>query len=163
MAVPLKAEHGRAASGWRVFSDGARRERALLALALIGAAGLLVASEVPVCPTALFFGVPCPGCGLTRATLALLHGHVREALALHPLVPVLAPLFLGAMAKVLFDFVRGPPPHAAPRRSFWITPAGTALASVLLIAVLGVWIARFAGYFGGPVPVQSIASLTGRN
>jgi hypothetical protein len=155
VAAPLRAEQTRATSGWRVFSDGARRQRALLALALVAAAGVMLAAEVPVCPTALFFGIPCPGCGLTRATLALFRGDIRQALALHPLAPILAPLFLGALGKVLFDFVLGAKPNATPRRSFWTQPLGTLVATVLLVAVVGVWLARFAGHLGGPVPVQS--------
>jgi glucan phosphoethanolaminetransferase (alkaline phosphatase superfamily) len=162
VAAPLRAEQTRATSGWRVFSDGARRQRALVALALIAAAGLVLAAEVPVCPTALFFGVPCPGCGLTRATLALFRGDLREAFALHPLAPILGPLFLGALGKVLFDFVRGPTPKAA-RPSFWTKPAGTLVAVLLLVAVVGVWLARFAGHLGGPVPVQTLHSLTHPN
>lgn len=161
MAAPLRAEVTRATSGWR--ADKSQRDRAFIALGIIGAVGLLLASELPVCPTALFFGIPCPGCGLTRATRALLHGHVHEALALHPLVFVLAPLFFGAMAKVLFDFVRGPAPDVPPGASFWTTRAVTVVASLLLVAVVGVWLARFAGYFGGPVPVESITSLIEQN
>ena len=32
----------------------------------------------------------------------------------------------------------------------------------LLVVSLGVWGARFAGYFGGPVPVESISDVTAR-
>lgn len=30
-------------------------------------------------------GIPCPGCGITRAYDALLHGHILEAFHYHPL------------------------------------------------------------------------------
>jgi hypothetical protein len=33
----------------------------------------------------------------------------------------------------------------------------TALASLLMAATLGVWGARFFGYFGGPVPVETLS------
>lgn len=42
-------------------------------------------------------GLPCPGCGLSRASVALLHGQWREALLIHPFV-VLVPAFLVAAA-----------------------------------------------------------------
>jgi hypothetical protein len=136
--------------------------RAVTALLIVALAALVVVTEAPLCPTAFFFGIPCPGCGLTRATLALLHGDLSGALRFHPLVLVLAPLFLGAVAKGLHDFVRGPRAPAgaaAPRRSlapaWWTRAPGLALASLLGVAVLGVWLARFAGYLGGPAPVRS--------
>src|SRR5262245_14650085 len=43
------------------------------------------------CPIAELLGVPCPGCGLTRAALALATGDVARALSLHPLSPIAVP------------------------------------------------------------------------
>jgi len=121
-------------------------------LALCALAALIVALRVPFCPMAAVLGVPCPGCGLSRATLALLHGNVRQALYLHPLVFVIAPVFLWGMGSTTFDYVRGPRESPAPRP--WLTSrVMTALASLLLAATLAVWALRFFGYFGGPVPV----------
>jgi Protein of unknown function (DUF2752) len=45
----------------------------------------------PRCPVYALTGWQCPGCGMTRALDALLHGHVVEALRWNPLVlPVVA-------------------------------------------------------------------------
>jgi len=42
------------------------------------------ANEGPVlCPTRLVFGIPCPGCGLTRSFCAMTRGHIAEALSYH--------------------------------------------------------------------------------
>lgn len=139
-----------------------RRRRAFTAAGLLAAAVLVVWLGAPLCPTALFLGLPCPGCGLTRATVALLRGDFAAAFRFHPLVVVLAPLFAGAMLKALSDYVRGGSAEAAPAErppSFWTGSAGLATASVLLALVVGVWALRFAGYFGGPVPVESLAEL----
>ncbi len=38
------------------------------------------------CPFRFFFGIPCAGCGMSRALLELLQGHGAEAVRLHPLV-----------------------------------------------------------------------------
>jgi hypothetical protein len=129
--------------------------RALGVLALAGAFAVIVAERLPFCPMATVLGVPCPGCGLTRATLALLHGDLRGALALHPLVLVLAPVFAAAMGSAAFTYVRGPSPEHEPHRWF-ASRTVTFIAGALLVATLGVWGVRFFGYLGGPVPVTTL-------
>jgi hypothetical protein len=39
---------------------------------------------VIVCPSKLIYNVPCPGCGITRATLKFLHLDIMGALVLNP-------------------------------------------------------------------------------
>lgn len=54
------------------------------------------------CPIALLTGLPCPGCGLTRACIAALTLHWKEAFALHPLfllIPVVGALVVLGTAK----------------------------------------------------------------
>src|ERR1043166_6282464 len=41
------------------------------------------------CPFFHALGIPCPGCGMTRATLFLVRGEWKEALAMHAFAPVL--------------------------------------------------------------------------
>lgn len=118
---------------------------------VIGALGVLVISGlldgIWMCPAKRLFGVPCPGCGMTRAVRMLLHGDVAGATAMQPLVwPLLA---LGVAFAVLEvrGHLRGRPWGAsmealAPRIAF----------GVFVAALFGVWVARFAGHFGGPVP-----------
>jgi hypothetical protein len=126
-------------------------------LALLAASfALAVHVDFPLCPLASSCGIPCPGCGLTRATFALLHGDIRSALRLHPLVWLLSPLFIGFVGSAVFELVRGPslaPPRARIR---WASRRMSLVATGILLLTLSVWLARFAGYFGGPVPVTSM-------
>jgi hypothetical protein len=59
--------------------------------ALHAAAGLIIWGGLFIitdsfCWFQALFGIPCPGCGSTRAALALFHGHFAEAFAWHPLI-----------------------------------------------------------------------------
>ena len=134
--------------------DRGSLRRALIVMLLGGLFALIVSTRLPLCPMAGVLGVPCPGCGLTRATLALFHGDVRQAMHLHPLVPVIAPVFIAAVLSAAFGYVRGPQPSTNLKPWLASRPA-TVLAAGLLVATLGVWSARFFGYFGGPVPVET--------
>ena len=120
-------------------------------LALVGSAfSIALAWDVPLCPFAVLTHHPCPGCGLTRATLALARGELGEALAFHPLSPLLAPLVLSIFAYNAVNYVRkGRWAAAEGIQGRWVTRLGLAL----FVAMIAVWIARFAGALGGPVPV----------
>lgn|GEM_PF-421410 len=53
-----------------------------------------------ICPMQLLFGLPCPGCGLTRAAMLLLKGQVKEAYGMHPF------LFVGILLLLYWGFFR---------------------------------------------------------
>jgi Protein of unknown function (DUF2752) len=127
-----------------------------------GLFALAVHSDFPLCPLASSFGVPCPGCGLTRATLALLHGDLAGALRLHPLVLLIAPLVAVLLSAGILDLLRDP--TRGPRKPYlrWSARTLSTVATALFALTLGVWLARFAGYFGGPVPVTSLRDWLAR-
>src|SRR5688572_27899754 len=74
-----------------------RWQRWAVAAALVSPVVLAILNDFPLCPSAGLLGLPCPGCGLTRATLLFLQGEFSRALALHPLVIPLAPMYFTAL------------------------------------------------------------------
>ncbi|MEO8876214.1 MAG: DUF2752 domain-containing protein [Polyangiaceae bacterium] len=132
------------------------RERPSLAqrlgppLLLFGVAAALafVTSIPPFCPLRLLLRIPCPSCGLTRATRLALGGHFAAATALHPLWSVVLPF----LAVVGLMQLRHHLAHGTFMRfdaQPWIGRIGTALVALLVL----VWVARFFGAFGGPAPI----------
>ncbi len=112
--------------------------------------GLAVAVRFPLCPFALVTRHPCPGCGLTRAGLALAVGDLDAALHYHPLVIPVVPVIAFLMLQGSYNYVR----HGRWRtfaflQARWVTVS----AIVLSVAMTAIWIARFFGFFGGPVAV----------
>jgi hypothetical protein len=87
-----------------------------------------------ICPFALFTGMACPGCGMTRAASSLMRGDFSTALGYHPLVPLIALLAIGGWAWFLL------------RRSGRVEPLPTRWVNTILIGtgvmLLGVWAAR---------------------
>lgn len=70
------------------------------ALALLVLAGILL--DQPLCPWRRFLGIRCPGCGMTRAFLALARGDWAAALHFHPLSPLAALVLLGLALRRLW-------------------------------------------------------------
>ena len=69
------------------------REAAGLAAGL-GAAALIFHALGIGCPIRWLTGIPCAGCGMTRALISFATCHFREAVRFHPLVFAVPPAFL---------------------------------------------------------------------
>ncbi|MDC0745756.1 DUF2752 domain-containing protein [Polyangium mundeleinium] len=120
-------------------------------LALVGAAfAVAVAVRFPLCPFALITRHPCPGCGLTRAALALATGDLREAIHFHPLVIPVVPVVALLLLQGSYNYVRHGRWYTF---AFQQTRFVTLGSIVLAVAMIAVWFARFFGAFGGPVAV----------
>jgi hypothetical protein len=126
--------------------------RAALTATGLAAFGALLSAKAIPCGFATLTHHPCPGCGSTRAVLALFHGDLDGVVRTNPFGPfmavVLGVLVVQAIGSMLFDgdFRR----VAAGRSSKVLTRAVIVLASLETL----LWIARFCGLFGGPVPVS---------
>ncbi len=103
-----------------------------------------------LCPIRALLGLPCPACGLTRATLLVVQGDLRGALAMHPLVWLVTPLVALLVALELRGYAMTRA-WGASARVRGMKPAMLVVAALLF----GVWIARFLGAFGGPVSIAS--------
>jgi hypothetical protein len=107
--------------------------------------GAAVAFDIPICPARVLLGIPCPGCGLTRATIAMVTLDFGEMAHFNPLAPIIAPLFIygivrvalvtsGILPRGLRDPVRRVPEWA------W---------TLMVALVLGTYFLRMAGMLGG--------------
>lgn len=138
--MPAAERDSAVASGWPA--------RAARVVAIYGAAAALIVAEVPLCPMAKLVHQPCPGCGLTRATLELAHGEIMAALTLHPLSIIISPLFVFVVLKMTKSYLWTG--RMFPKREpKWVYPAW----GVLCLLMIALWAARFFGAFGGPVAV----------
>jgi hypothetical protein len=59
-----------------------------------------------VCLSVLFLGIPCPACGITRATKLLLTGHIKESMNMHPLLilVIMGMIFSLFIKKILKNY-----------------------------------------------------------
>lgn len=116
---------------------------ALLFLVAVVASGALPFA----CPVQVALGVPCPGCGMTRATHLLFHGDVGAALRMHPLVLMLGPWCAALVASEIAGHLRLGTFATTMQRPFFRRGS-----YVVFGAAIAVWLARFAGLLGGPCP-----------
>ena len=49
------------------------------------------------------FGIPCPGCGSTRALFSLFRGDIKQSFEYHPLILLTLVLILGYILITVFD------------------------------------------------------------
>ncbi|KAB2836195.1 DUF2752 domain-containing protein [bacterium] len=104
---------------------------------LFGSAALLPSAWIeglPLCMIREATGWDCPGCGLSRAFLAMFHGHWRQAFQLNALAPVIA-LYLAVLAADRFYTAR------RGRRPAWYSAGGARwISSLFGVLALGQWL-----------------------
>ncbi|MBQ0028436.1 MAG: DUF2752 domain-containing protein [Lachnospiraceae bacterium] len=69
----------------------------VLTLAFVCLVGIILG-----CPLKRLFGIPCPGCGLTRAGICIIIGDFNRSLYYHPLFLLLIPI---AIAFILRNWI----------------------------------------------------------
>jgi Protein of unknown function (DUF2752) len=109
-------------------------------LAVAGLHFLLVSLKLPSwpCPIRHGLGIPCPGCGITRAILALLQGDWSRAIAIHAFAPLalLTLIFIAAGAIL--------PQRQKSRLSIWTAQLEkrTGISLVLTLLLIIYWLIR---------------------
>jgi uncharacterized protein DUF2752 len=117
---------------------------AAASLLALGAARLLDpanAAQGPViCPFRLLTGLPCPGCGMTRAWVYLTHGDVAAAVSANPFALVALPAALLLVGATALSLVRRQPPpdvgRALRTRAVQLVLAGWVLFGVVRAVVV---------------------------
>lgn len=64
-----------------------------------------------LCAVRGFLGLPCPGCGLTRSFVALVHGDLRGSVGAHPLGAVVALWLVYLAGRAAWAVLAGSPPR----------------------------------------------------
>lgn len=112
------------------------------AIAVAAALDPAVVADGPViCPFRLLSGLPCPGCGLTRSWVYLMHGHWSDAVAANPFGILSLLSVVAVIVAVVVALVRRQPVPELGRftrhRLVWVVLAGwVAFGVVRAVAVL---------------------------
>jgi hypothetical protein len=90
------------------------------------------------CPFRHSLGIPCPGCGLSRAILDFCQGHWRQAVLIHAFAPIVLVFLLLVAAIAIFP---------ANFQHFWVRnlrklEERTRFSMFLVLALLSYWIIR---------------------
>src|SRR5258706_6025184 len=94
---------------WRVILWGSSLP-ALLAASFLYFPYAISGRGRVLCPLALVTGMPCPGCGLTRACGQVTHGRLREAFEYHAIWPLVLAYLAFLWIYKIVEAVRGEPP-----------------------------------------------------
>lgn len=110
--------------------------RVILLHAGVLAAFFVMAAWIWHCPIRLLFGVPCPGCGTTRACLSVLKLKIPEAFAYQPVFFLNVLLFLYGIHR---NVIRR---NAMKKGLRWSDKAETAVLVLVIAVILIVYVIR---------------------
>ena len=99
-----------------------------------------------LCPVRLGWGVPCPGCGLTRAFSFMTHGEFGAGLRFNAMAPIIAAYLALVWTYYALFAWKGSPPR-------WPT---WRIAGAMMMLVAAFWAGRLAEFFSGPAALETI-------
>jgi hypothetical protein len=153
---PMAVQGGMSSAGFWDIDEACPplRRRAMRTVAVASAwavSALPLVAGRQRCAIALFCHRPCPGCGMTRAIRLLVDGDVAASLRMHPLaLPAVVASVLVAFATVWATMTFGSPMRTHRTR---LGRVAIAFGVAVYGATFAVWVLRWFGFFGGPVPV----------
>ncbi len=132
--------------------------RGLLAAFLVLGTGMMLGWRLWFCVFAEVTGLPCPGCGLTRAAMALGRGEWGLSLRLHPF----APLF--GLVGVLVGFAAVMPVVwvAAWAEKVEVFERRTKLTAIFLMVLIAFSLLRMGGVWYQPTLSEPSGALLKR-
>jgi hypothetical protein len=93
------------------------------------------------CPIKSALGIPCPGCGLSRAMVLLIHKEWHAAMVTH----AFAPVFLVGFVLMLIVGVMPDRLHRHSVRRIAVLERHTGFIPLLLIGIIVYWMLRSVG------------------
>jgi hypothetical protein len=127
--------------------------RWILLLSIIGVA-LYVAIG---CPFRLLTGIPCPGCGMTRAFLSAFQLDFRSAFLYHPLFPVV----LFCVGAIFLRICRYVAIHHKKFRQLRTGDINDIMADLMEVPVTKVVIAVIAAMYMAVYAIRMLVTLLG--
>lgn len=118
-----------------------RDRKSCLAIATVaGAHTTLTILGLPSweCPVRYGLGIPCPGCGLSRAVAAISHGQMHEAFQLHAFAPV---LIIGLLIILTAGILPTPWRDSLAHSMEWLE-RNTGMVVFILLNLVGYWLIR---------------------
>lgn len=109
-----------------------------------------IAGVPQLCAFHFTTGLPCPGCGLTRAIVCCAHGRWSEAIGYHPLGPLVFAIFIALAAIGVLGLLQPPRAERLVARASSCTDGMRWLATIVGVALIVIWLARIAGWLPRP-------------
>jgi hypothetical protein len=131
-----------------VIAEIVRQRTLTMVMAAVGVVQVistLLGMTLYPCPFLHATGVPCPGCGASRACAALLRGRFRDAFRLH----LFAPFFLLAIAIFIFASFLSESARLRFTQRLADFENATKITQLLLAAAIVYWLFRLLYDFHG--------------
>lgn len=74
--------------------------------AIIAVCLVMTVAEIPICPIKIFFGIPCAGCGISRALISVCFLDFAAAFEYNPAWPLVLITVVAEILLMFFDKIK---------------------------------------------------------